>query len=105
VNPVRPRLVLVNGMPGVGKSTLADRFASAAESAGADLVHVLLDGPVVEARVPDAALPHLVSYAHGLADLVSHPPRPHRVASRPGDVGATLAELEDLLGRDGPRLT
>lgn len=160
-----PRLVLVNGMPGAGKSTLArrfrqdhpgvlcveadelrhwiggdpaehaeaarhlslamarahleagydvvvpqlvarldqlERFERVATEAGADLVHVVLHGGVVEARVPDEALPHLVDYAHGLADVLVRRPGVHRVVTRHGDQDTAYRDLADLLDPDLP---
>lgn len=160
-----PRLVLLNGMPGAGKSTLARRYLhdhpgvlcveadqlrdwiggdpadhaeaarhlslalarahleagydvvvpqlvarvdqlvrveDAARQAGAELVHVVLHGEVVEARVPEAALPHLVHYAHGLGDVVAQRADVHRVVVRHGDPDAAYRDLLDLLDPDVP---
>lgn len=159
------RLVLVNGMPGAGKSTLAERyraehhgvlvveadalrgwiggdpadhaeasrhlalamarahleagydvvvpqlvarldqlerFERVAEDAGAEMVHVVLHGGVVEPRVPDDALEHLVAYAHGLADVLTQRPGAHRIATRPGDRDSAYRDLVDLLDPDLP---
>ncbi|MEO9325104.1 AAA family ATPase [Nocardioides sp. C4-1] len=161
----QPRLVLLNGMPGAGKSTLARRyrddhpgvlcadaddlrtaiggvpadhdeatqrlvlalaaahlasgydvvvpqlvvspehlarFEEVALDAGAELVEVVLHGGVVDSRVPDAAVEHLVEYAHGLADLLVHRPGTHRLATRHGDVDAAYGALVDLLDPDLP---
>jgi predicted kinase len=159
----QPRLVLVNGMPGAGKSTLAERYRAdhpgvlvveadairrwiggdtadhaeasrhlslalarahleagydvvvpqlvarvdqleryerVARDAGAELVHVVLHGGVVEARVPDEALEHLVDYAHGLADVLDRRPDVHRVVTRHGDPDSAYRDLTDLLDPD-----
>ncbi len=161
----RPRLILLNGLPGTGKSTLAARylaehpgvlcveadelrrmiggdpdhhaeaarhlslamarahleagydvivpqlvarldqvarFEAVATECGADLVEVVLHGGVVEARVPDEAVAHLVDYAHGLADVVAARPRVHRVVSRHGDIARTYRDLLDALDPDVP---
>ena len=160
-----PRLVLVNGMPGAGKSTLArryvhdhpgvllveadlirtwiggdaaehagaarhlslamarahletgydvvvpqlvarldqvERYERAAAEAGAELVEVVLHGGVVESRVPEAAVPHLVEYAEGLAHVVAARPGTHRLATRHGDVDSAYRALVDLLDPDLP---
>ncbi|MCW2816814.1 MAG: hypothetical protein JWN84_4269 [Nocardioides sp.] len=161
----RPRLILLNGMPGAGKSTMARRFRDAhpgvlcvdadelrawiggdpaqhaeaarhlslamarahleagydvvvpqlvarldqlqryarvAEEAGAELVEVVLHGGVVEARVPEDAVEHLVEYAHGLADVLAHRPGTHRVVVRHDDGHSAYLELLDLLDPDLP---
>ncbi|WP_139978770.1 AAA family ATPase [Nocardioides litoris] len=163
--PTGARLVLLNGMPGAGKSTLAaryrddhagvlvveadllrtwiggdpaghgeaarvlalalarahletgcdvvvpqllarldqlERFEQVADEVGAELVHVVLHGAVVESRVPDEALGHLVAHAHGLADVVAARPRTHRLAVRPGHLDDALRDLGDLLDPDLP---
>jgi predicted kinase len=159
------RLVLVNGMPGAGKSTLAERYRSehpgvlvveadalcgwmggdpadhaeaarvlslamvrahlesghdvvvpqlvarvdelerfeqVAEEAGAELVHVVVHGGVVESRVPDVALDHLVDHADGLADVLDQRPGTQRVVTRHGDPDAAYRDLLDLLDPDVP---
>ncbi|GAA5153397.1 hypothetical protein GCM10023340_35380 [Nocardioides marinquilinus] len=159
------RLVLLNGMPGAGKSTLArryladhpgvlcveadqlrgwiggdpadhaeaarrlslalaaahladghdvvvpqlvarldqvERFEAVAHDVGAELVEVVLHGHVVEARVPDEALEHLVDYASGLADVVAGRPDAHRLAIHHDDLDATYADLLALLEPDVP---
>jgi predicted kinase len=159
------RLVLLNGMPGAGKSTLAERYRSehpgvlvveadvirtwiggdpaehaeaarhlslamarahleagydvvvpqlvarldqverfegVAVEAGADLVEVVLHGGVVESRVPEDAVPHLVEYAEGLAHVVAARPATHRLATRHGDVDSAYRALVDLLDPDLP---
>lgn len=159
------RLVLVNGMPGAGKSTLAERyrlehpgvlvveadalrgwiggdptehaeaarhlslamtrahleaghdvvvpqlvarldqlerFERVAEDAGAELVHVVIHGGVVESRVPDDEVDHLVEYAHGLADVLEARPGTGRLVTRHGDVNSAYRDLLDLLDPDVP---
>lgn len=160
-----PRLVLVNGMPGCGKSTLArrfvhdhpgvlrveadeirhwiggdpadhaeaarhlslamarahleagydvvvpqlvaridqlERFEAVALAAEAEWVPIVLHGGVVEARVPDHAVAHLVDYAHGLADVLAQRPDTHRIVTRHGDPDAAYRDLVDLLDPDLP---
>lgn len=159
------RLVLLNGMPGAGKSTLAERyraehpgvlvveadvlrtwiggdpadhaeasrvlslalarahleagydvvvpqlvarldevtrFEDVAREAGAELVEVVIHGGVVDSRVPDEAVEHLVEHAHGLADVVAQRPATHRLATRHGDVDSAYRALVDLLDPDVP---
>ena len=154
------RLILVNGMPGVGKSTLAaryrdqhpgvlclesdvlrrwiggdpaehaeaarhlslalagahlatghdvvvpqlvarldqlERFEYVAAEAGAELVEILLVDDAVESRVPDEALPHLLEYADGLADLLGRRPRTQLVRGAAGDVDVGYEGLCALL--------
>ena len=79
-----------------------ERFEQVADQAGAELVSVVLHGAVVEARVPDAALEHLVDYAHGLADVVDRRPGTHRLVTRHGDVDSAYLDLLDLLDPDVP---
>jgi predicted kinase len=79
-----------------------ERFEQVAEECGAELVEVVLHGGVVDSRVPDAAVDHLVEYAHGLADLVARRPDTHRLATRHGDVDSAYHALVDLLDPDLP---
>lgn len=79
-----------------------ERFEAAAEDAGAEMVHVVLHGGVVEARVPDDAVEHLVDYAHGLADVLEQRPGTHRLVTRHGDVASAYLDLVDLLDPDVP---
>lgn len=160
-----PRLLLLNGMPGAGKSTLArryrddhpgvlcvdpdelrswiggdpaqhaeaarvlalamagahlaagydvvvpqlvarvdqlERFEQVADAVGAELVAVVLHGGVVESRVPEEAVPHLLDYAHGLADVLAQRPATHRVVVRHDDGHSAYLELLDLLDPDQP---
>ena len=75
------------------------RFEQTARGAGADFVEVVLHGEVVESRVPDDAVDHLVDYAHGLADVVAQRPLTHRIATRHGDVDPAYRSLVALLDR------
>jgi hypothetical protein len=79
-----------------------ERFERVAAEAGAEVVEVVLHGGVVESRVPDEALDHLVDYAHGLADVLAQRPGTHRVDTRHGDPDSAYRELLDLLDPDVP---
>ena len=161
----RPRLVLVNGMPGAGKSTLArrfrddhpgvlcvdadelrtwiggdpahhaeaarrlslamaashlvdgydvvlpqlvarldqlERFEQVARESGAEMVEVVLHGGVVESRVPEEALEHLVEHAHGLADVLEQRPGTHRIVVRHDDPHSAYRDLLAVLDPDVP---
>ena len=77
-----------------------ERFEQVADVAGAELVHVVLHGGVVESRVPEDAVAHLVDYAHGLADVLERRPDVHRVVTRHDDPDAAYRDLVDLLEPD-----
>ncbi|WP_148614955.1 UPF0158 family protein [Nocardioides rubriscoriae] len=79
-----------------------ERFEQVATEVGAEVVEVVLHGGVVEARVPDEALEHLVDYAHGLADVLEHRPETHRIVTRHGDHDSAYRDLVDLLDPDVP---
>ncbi len=85
----------------VARVDQVERFEQVAHDAGAELVEVVLHGSVVEARVPDEALDHLVDYAQGLAEVVERRPATHRLAVH-HDIDATYRDLLDVLDRDVP---
>ncbi|WP_134768336.1 AAA family ATPase [Nocardioides sp. 1609] len=78
------------------------RYEDVALEAGAELVEVVLHGAVVESRVPDEAVEHLVEHAHGLADVVAARPHVHRLVTRHGDVDIAYRDLLDVLDPDVP---
>ncbi|MDO9455688.1 UPF0158 family protein [Nocardioides sp.] len=79
-----------------------ERFVQVADEAGAELVEVVLHGGVVESRVPDEAIDHLLDYAHGLADVLEQRPGTHRIVTRPGERDSAYRDLLDLLDPDVP---
>ncbi len=79
-----------------------ERFERVAAEAGAEMIEVVLHGGVVEARVPDEALEHLVDYAHGLADVLERRPDTYRIVTRHGDPDSAYRDLVDLLDPDVP---
>lgn len=78
------------------------RFEDVAVETGAQFVEVVLHGTVIDSRVPEAAVEHLVEYAHGLADVVAARPHTYRLVTRHGDVEDAYRELIDVLEPDVP---
>lgn len=79
-----------------------ERFERVAADAGAEMVEIVLHGGVVESRVPDEALEHLVEHAHGLADVLERRPDTYRIVTRHGDPDSAYRDLVDLLDPDVP---
>ncbi|GAA4699431.1 AAA family ATPase [Nocardioides nanhaiensis] len=80
----------------VSEAELVLRVAEAARAGGGRLVHVVLAGTAVEARVPDEALARLVADAEGLA-VVCRMPGVHLLHVPGDDVTEVHPRLLQLL--------
>lgn len=108
-----PRLIHLNGLPGVGKSTLAERYVD--EHPGVlnldiDRIRQLIGGDVGEIAEPARALAlvmargvgaaQLAAYESGLRDVVARRPATQILDRRGSDVDATYTDLLGLIERE-----